>query len=516
MAKTQYIMRKIFFICSILFFSTLFFIACEDKDNEKETNTGGGGTAGLSDNAYNNRWIYSKMKSMYLWNDELPSKPDYEMDSEKFFKSVLYNYGNINGDRFSWIEKDDEKGAKTLYGSAELGFDYIPSAFFVTEEDQYSSIGFFIISVNKGSDAEAKGLKRGDVIFAVDEKLITSSNYSTILDNSTFKLSIYNKQGEQETLAPITRSSTSDQSPLFISKVLDEYPGIGYLMYNAFERGIGEGVDRYKYDIELLNSISDLKNQGISDLIIDLRYNLGGYVTSATNLASSLVSDDKNGQVFAIEKYNTHFQDSLVNRYGEDFIYDYFLDKAYGGNTKIPKLNLKRIYIIASEYTASASELIINGLKPHMEVIQIGGTTVGKDKGSINIKSSDDDRIIWSLQPLVLRITNANGEGNYINGIAPTSGYEMDEWEEGYEMVEAYASGSSTPVYVPILSTWKGGFGELGTLSDPLLALAVSSIRNQSPSKRNGIMNTKTKTILGSIPNVRNIREDRFRMIVDK
>ncbi len=457
--------KSIFLLAIIL----LSFNACRDKEEEDPITP----PKELTDNELTNQWAYNKMKSLYLWNTNLPSSPDYTQDPEKFFYGILYNYGKVDGDRFSWIEEDTSKKTKALYADANLGFEYVPMSYFPINQSGISSLlGFFIVYVYEDSDAYKKGLRRGQVIYNVNNTDINYNNYSTILkNNSSLSLGIYNNKGEKVKLETF-QAAESKKSPIFISKVI---PGtkIGYLMYNGFERSADESDENnYEYDIELIESIRSLNSQGITDFVLDLRYNPGGYLTSAMDLASALVPNRKTSNIFAKEKYNTHFQDSIVKKYGNDALNEYFLDKVYGTNTSIPQLSLSRLYVIATEYTASASELVIHGLKPYMTVFQIGKTTVGKDKASMTVKS-DNSRIKWQLQPLISRLTDANGKGDYINGLTPDS--EVSEWEEGYAMVNA-TNEDGTPVKCPLLSEWLGGLTELGDTSEPLLAEAIAQI----------------------------------------
>ena len=87
---------------------------------------------------------------------------------------------------------------------------------------------------------------------------------------------------------------------------------------------------------------------------------------------------------------------------------------------------MSKVYIITSENTASASELVINGLKPYIQVVQVGATTIGKNQGSVTIYDYIDaqgkvknPKHKWAMQPLVMKIENAKGVGDYVNGLSP-------------------------------------------------------------------------------------------------
>ncbi len=386
------------------------------------------------------------MTRVYLWNEELTKSPNYSLESESFFTSILYKYKQRDGDRFSWIEEDDSKGTKALFNEDNLGFDCLPVSYFPNASAQNTSVGLFVTYVYEDSDAEAKGLKRGGmVIYKVDSENVNYDNYQTILkDKNSLTLSVYNNAtGTMEVLSPFSTNG-SVQSPIFISKVLNVKNSanadvkVGYLMYNAFKRDPDESDEtNFRYDIALIESIRDLNNQGITEFVLDLRYNPGGYLTTAINLASALYPDRTTSKIFAKEKYNQYFEDSLLvtNRNNSDIFNDYFLDKVYRTNVEIPKLNINRLFIIASEYSASASELVLHNLKPYMNVYHVGETTVGKDKASMTIKS-DSERIKWQLQPLISRLSDADGNGNYIDGLEPD--YPVSEWEESYVMQDAY------------------------------------------------------------------------------
>lgn len=498
--------------------STLGFLACSDNDDETiPTPTPTPTPTEKTVNEITNEWIYDQMKRVYLWNEELPAPASisYTQAPDKFFENILYKYQDINGDRFSWIEEDKSK-SKSLFATDNLGFDYIPSSFF-TSASEYSSVGLFIVSVNPGSDAEAKGVRRGQVIYQVNGTTVTSTNYKTILNGTgNYNLAIYNNNGRREAL-PSFSASASKPSPIFLSKVITTNNGIkvGYLMYNAFERNSDDNVNNYEYDIQLIEKIRELGNSGITEFVLDLRYNLGGYLTSAMDLASALVPNRNTKNIFAKESYNKYYTDSLTTQYGTNAFNEYFLDKVYGTKVDIPRLNLNRLYVIATENTASASELVIHGLRPYITVNHIGLTTVGKDKASQTIKS-EDKRILWQLQPIISRLTDANGVGNYINGLTPT--HEVSEWHEGYNMVDAYYdddNGNRVKIQSPYLSEWKGGFGELGDPNEPLLAEAlaqITGIKRAQTTKSTAQRNWVAK----KVPFIKSDKDKRAITIIDK
>jgi hypothetical protein len=155
--------------------------------------------------------------------------------------------------------------------------------------------------------------------------------------------------------------------------------------------------------------------------------------------------------------YEAHNADALKN---------FFTDKM--GTTSINSVGMTKIYSLTSKSTASASELVINGLKPYMDVVQIGDTTVGKNVGSVTLydspsfgKENRNPNHHYAMQPIVLKIVNADDFGDYFTGLVPT--------------VELKESLSNLDV--------------LGSTTEPLLSTAigqitgVSRMMKQSPTK---------------------------------
>ncbi|MFD0778011.1 S41 family peptidase [Flavobacterium myungsuense] len=236
------------------------------------------------------------------------------------------------------------------------------------------------------------------------------------------------------------------ENPVYINKVIESGNAkIGYLMYNGFYPN---------YETQLNNAFGELKSQGITDFVLDLRYNPGGSVATATRLASMITGQFK-GQVFARQQWNAKVEANF-NATKRDNLTNFFTDKINSGAT-INSLNLTKIYILTSENTASASELVINGLKPYINVIQIGDFTIGKNVGSITLYDSPDfskkdinPSHRYAMQPLVLKIVNKDGFGDYNKG-----GLKPDT-----ELKEDYTK-----------------LGILGDSSDPLLNAAILQIR---------------------------------------
>jgi C-terminal processing protease CtpA/Prc len=182
-------------------------------------------------------------------------------------------------------------------------------------------------------------------------------------------------------------------------------------MYNGFYAS---------YDTQLNAAFGSLISQNVTDLVLDLRYNSGGSINSATKLAS-MITGQFTGQLFAKQQWNAKAQSYYENNNPNSL-----LNKFIGG---LNSLNLNKVYVLTTKGTASASELVINCLKPYIDVIQIGDVTVGKNVGSITLydsptfvsKTDINPNHKYAMQPIVLKIVDKNGFGDYTSGITPNT-----------------------------------------------------------------------------------------------
>mgnify|MGYP000852368739 CR=1 FL=1 len=418
-----------------------------------------------------NRWIYSNMDFYYLWNDKITKSPNYGLTPDKFFNSLLYKFDKTaapDGDRFSWIESNYRKLLESLSGvsSDEIGFEYI--ALRVSEDGVTPGQYYLLVTYPmKGTDAYAKGLKRGNIVLAINDQEITSVNASQLLGGTgTRTLSIAdwvtNPTTNKRELRKIYDLSVQMQAkyaenPIYLDTIYNiNGMNIGYLVYNFFARDKGDGS--HNYDKELMDKLQ--KFQGVSDLVLDLRYNSGGTVFTAIGLASALMKDRSPDKIFGWGQYNPDLHRELVKYYKDDkFNVDYFVDKMMDTTAvvaDVPQLNLSNLYVLTGKYTASASELVINGLKPYMNIVLVGDTTYGKNVGSVTIYDEDSKKTknMWGLQPIVVRYYNSANQSDYTNGFVPQ--FPVDELAD-FDLVD------------------------FGDITDPLLNKALTEIAGPQP-----------------------------------
>ncbi len=185
----------------------------------------------------------------------------------------------------------------------------------------------------------------------------------------------------------------------------------GYLVYNSFIS---------KYDKQLEDVFSNFKAEGIESLILDLRYNGGGAVSTAILMSSMIAPKSAAKQVFIRTKYNKILEDYIKKT--ESDPESFFINRLFDHPNN---LNLNKLVVLTTNGTASASEMIIYGLKPYMEVYQIGAETTGKYYASMTIDDVENHN--WAIQPLILKSENANNSINYNTGLLPDLALE-ESW----------------------------------------------------------------------------------------
>ncbi|MDF2157419.1 S41 family peptidase [Algoriphagus sp. CAU 1675] len=386
----------------ILFLALLVFSwSCRDKEDSLPAVDPGS-------NAAVNRWIYSIMEEAYLWLENLGTPISENSTPEDYFESLLYR----TADRFSVIYADYEELLNSLSGiTLEAGYEFI--LYKEGENNVIAEISY----VKKNSPASQAGLKRGDIIYTINGTQMTVDNFAEVLANISSTHSIeylrynetskaYEDQGSLS-LTPIQLA----EDPNFLDSIYTiDNQKIGYVVYHFFAPGPGDNSTLY--DDEMDAVFANFKAQNIDHLIVDFRYNGGGYVSSAVNLASLIAPGVSSTSVFSKTKFNSFLMgyDELKN------VQTTFKQKAENlGNT----LSGNRVYILTSRRTASASELIINGLKPYMDVFLIGDVTVGKNVGSIPFQDEKNDQNKYGILPIVTQSFNSLDQSDYSNGFNP-------------------------------------------------------------------------------------------------
>ena len=337
------------------------------------------------------------------------------------FDHLLFDYPNT--DRFSWFIEDYVVQAQQFQGiSTSFGFRL--QAVLINDAND---IIFYVRYVAPNSPASDAGIVRGDIINAIDGIVLNESNYNATvskLSNETINLSFVSESGgnltfiEDKTITAIQLS----ENPVHYKKVFTDVNGkkVGYLVYNAF---------RSSYNDELNEAFSFFKTEAVDELIIDLRLNGGGSVLTSSYLAS-MIYEKAGVDIFAELNFNSKHSDQNGTYEFDNALNIYDVNGAKTGEETINRLtNISQLYVLTSGSTASASEMIINGLKAFIPVKVIGTTTYGKNVGSITLYDSPSSEYtnvhtantnhLNAMQPIVFQIYNKIGQSDYTQGFNP-------------------------------------------------------------------------------------------------
>ncbi|PHQ29059.1 S41 family peptidase [Leeuwenhoekiella nanhaiensis] len=417
-------------------------------------------------------FIYQAMNVYYLYKGDIPeladdyftSTPNYveylseSPNPEDFFNNELLS----NQDRFSFITDD--------YVALENQFSGVSKSnglkFQLVRFSNSDNIFGYVRYVAENSPAASSEIKRGDLFTQIDGTSLNINNYQDLIGRDSYTLSLAEVQenasggrtvAETGKTVTLTKETNFAENPILIAKTLDvEGQKIGYLMYNSFVS---------QYDDELNAAFAQFKSDGITDLVLDLRYNGGGSVATAIDL-TSMVTGQFDGEVLIKEQWNAeamaYFEaeapESLLNRFNSTIF------TGTSQEEPINSLNLNRLYVIGTNSTASASELTVIGLEPYIPVTLVGTTTVGKFQASATLYDGDnfgktninpDHK--YAIQPLIYTYSNADGV------VGPPSGLTPDITKE-----EDIAN-----------------MGVLGEPTEPLLAAALQAITGKSFVSKN-------------------------------
>lgn len=433
----------------LLFAVSILFTSCfKDKDDELQTAS----TIEIQD------FIYRGLNFFYLYKADTPELANdaFANDAEKnnFLSSFtspesLFDFLISPQDRFSllvddYIELENALSGVTLNNGMEFGLVLYP--------DQSGNVYGYVRYVLPNTSAETAGLQRGDIFNTIDGQQITESNFNQLIapDNYTIGLATFDGTTITPTGETVSLVKTQyTENPIYIAQTLNiNGQNIGYLMYNAFTRD---------FDPQLNGAFAQFQADGITELVLDLRYNGGGSVETASDL-SSMITGQFNGQVFYTEQWN----DDRQAEYAQDGLFN---NQISTGDV-INSLNLSSVYILTTGRSASASELVINGLDPYINVIQVGGTTTGKFQASFLLydapapgfsRNQANPNHTYAMLPLVFKTANAVGNTDYIDGLVPDIALDED-----------YSN-----------------LGTLGDPSEPLLAAALNDILTLPQPLRN-------------------------------
>ena len=374
----------------------------------------------------------------YYWNEEISddlSKLDPATNSDPIatVEEIRYHDGENQIDKWTMLTDNMEEFTSSVQGvSTTYGFTPIVYYKYENGNELIAAVAY----VSKDSPAEKAGLKRGDLIEKINGNILTTENYLDLYYSSEITLSL--SELTDNAITPTKDVSLTAiemyENPILCYKTFDvNGKKIGYLAYNSFD---------LKSIQELISICEEFKNEGVKELILDLRYNGGGYVITECVLASMFAPQEvvTSKEVFEQEDYNEFFTEyykkngiSTITRFETEYNYD---DIDLNVSTKEANIGLEKIYGIISGNSASASEALLSGLMPYMDIELIGQQSHGKYCTGWMLSTEDAyDKVPqaiknWGIYVMVSIYKNASNETPCMpDGLIPDTEAEDNPFE---------------------------------------------------------------------------------------
>lgn len=420
-----------------------------DKKPGDSGSNPGSGSETITDKELKN-WMVDYMREAYLWNEAMESvTPDYTLGYEELLEQMLVDIAaqdDINHDDGHWTDgkrqyfysnivryESGEEEASRTRGVREMtegsGIEYV---YYTLVSAAKRPCAFIVGAVSPYSPAGKAGLKRGEIIAEVNGEPIQESEMENafekvIYPSGSVTVTVYDSRFENPRQI-VYGSESYEDNPVWkcCSVTAANNVKVGYLCYNSFNM---------YYDDKLLEAFATLQGEGVEDLILDLRYNGGGHVVSSLLMGTFVAGQPHKGEIYSRMVPNAQRQAAgdrgSVFRIGN-------MNYGDGTYSEVLKaldfsLGLERVYVLCSESTASASELVINGLRGiGLDVRIVGTTTNGKNVGMESI-SKVFDGYEYVFSPITFYSENASGFRDYGDGFAPDveaaeSTLPIEEW----------------------------------------------------------------------------------------
>ena len=364
-----------------------------------------------------NRFIRTVMEDVYLWYAQLPDIDiRYEFDPMTYFDKLLYT-----DDKFSSVT-DDIQALENSFEGIEKSYGWsLAFGRFSDTQTIFALVEF----VYPGTPADLAGAKRGDIIFEMNDADITDDNYLDLLNGDNMKFTY----GQYVVGSGITNVKTANMTalqlnlnPVVLTNIIEEGgKKIGYLLYAQF-------IGTYNSDLDTV--FQHFKDAGVTDLVVDFRYNPGGGIDAAQHLASILAPENvvNEQKTLVTYQWNDKYQEYWETNSVQNQLQVNFL------NSVPIKMGFNKIHVITGIGTYSAPELVITGLKPYMDVVTVGETTGGKYLAGITLKPEDyydskstyADFDTWGIYVMIIRYANSQGVTDFKDGISPDIAVDDD------------------------------------------------------------------------------------------
>jgi C-terminal processing protease CtpA/Prc len=332
-----------------------------------------------------NSILYNDMHDRYYWYQHVPKVNPVSYSTPQALMNDL-KYDSI--DKWSFVITNEEY---------EQHFVETESVIHGVQLSLTTNNNFVVLYVLKDSPMDSAGVKRGWVLLKVNNTSITPENYNTLLgSNSTSTFTFKNHQDSIVTIS--SKPNIVEIESVFHYDIIDlGHKKVGYMVLLSF---VESTENQLKHAFQNFSGLG-----GIDELVLDLRYNTGGMVSVAQFLASAMNNNLSNKTfIHYIHNDRNTQKDTTINFENTNYT-----------------LGIDRLITITTNSTASASELIISGLEPYMDVILIGDDTHGKPVGMEGFRYGN-----YVFFPVTFSTINANNEGGYYNGLQADAYVEDD------------------------------------------------------------------------------------------
>ncbi len=327
-------------------------------------------------------WVEANMYDYYLFYDQVQqvNKADYESP-----EALLSDLRVLPFDKFSFI--GDAQTSTALFDEGKLhGYGW--------RLRRTSESDVRIAFIYPRSPLAEENVQRGDFLLAINgihPLDLTADQWNEFLGTGvevrTPTFTFLDSNGNQRDIT-VTRTEFDIDSVLDASVLPHAGVNVGYLAFTQFLETSNAELDA---------AFAQFSQQNVSELILDMRYNGGGRISVANNLASKIAGPAYAGETFAEIAFNDKFADA---------------NTPFRLTNSLNALSLDRLVVLSSGNTCSASEMVINGLEPFIDVVQIGGTSCGKPYGQAPRQACGKQ-----MSALEIRFVNASGFGDYYDGI---------------------------------------------------------------------------------------------------
>ncbi len=410
----------------LIILSVLLLLVISCKKNN-DAGSPGSGTDSLSAADKSNLLkdsLYLYTKEAYLWHEVIPSyaifNPRQYTGSTDLVAAqnemAAIRALQVQDNKHSYSFVTTQAGSNAIQTGSNQDYGFFIKAASLDKALPNDSIYWFVEYVYKNAPSGTAGVQRGWYISKINNTAIGYDNASVAILNDVFfgtssssATFTFTKQDGTTVDINLAKGTYTANSVLYTNVITNGSTKTGYLVFNQFFGDVSK--------TELTTAFTSFASQGINELVVDLRYNHGGSTDTQNALADLIAPASASGKTMYTYIFNDSLQADKFPLLKKKFGYSNgsFLP---ANNTisyqKAGSVNLSRVFFITTAETASASELLINNLRPYMDVKLVGDTTYGKPVGFFPISIFD-----YAIYPISFKTVNSVGSAEYYDGFAP-------------------------------------------------------------------------------------------------